>query len=242
LVALLAVLSLHSLGAPLTADDYKITVRASAERKYTTFSKEPPHDHGKSYAIISMQNAKLSDTPLAKPVNQVELLRQLRHNLSAYGFHEFKLGTHPEIVLTVLYGRGWLQNPYLDKTMVSADSVGGVPTVTASVEQIIRERTTPGYADKVASANSEKLFIAVYAWEFPAKPTDKPKEVWHTQMLVDDPDTDLNLVSEKMLEAGAANFDHTIEKEESTIWSSKVAEGHVEVGTPTVVEPNKSGK
>jgi hypothetical protein len=238
------------LCAAVRDDDYKITVRSSIEQKYTLFSKEPPRDHGRLYAIISLEDAKLSEAPLARPLNKAELLKQLRRNLSAYGFHESTPGKNPEIVLTILYGRGWLQNPYLDKTMVSPDgaavgtgmSFGGVPTVTASVDQMIREKSTPGYEDKLQSAKSEKLFIVVSAWKFPATPTEKPVLFWRTIMITDDPDWDLNLVFEKMLEAGAANFDHAIDKEESTIWASKVADGHVTVGTPTVVEPKKTDK
>jgi hypothetical protein len=222
-------------------DEFQINVRSSVERAYTTFSKEPYHEHGKSYAIIGFDQVK-NDAPLAKPVNRLQLYNELQKILSAYGFHEPAAGINPEIVLTVLYGRSWMRNPYLDGVVESPPGdFGGVPTYTASVDQMIREKTTPGYADKVISANAEKLFIAVTAWQFPKTAKEKPRQLWRTVMLTDDPDRDLNLAAEKLLAAGAAYFDHPIEKEEISI-SSTVAQGHVEVGTPTVVEPGKPGK
>jgi hypothetical protein len=243
LVAFLFALLSSLIPAASAGDaDYQINVRSSVERKYTALSKEPYREHGKAYAIIAFDQVK-SDTPLAKPVNQAALFGQLQKILSAYGFHAPAPGTNPDIVLTVIYGRSWMRNPYLDGEIQSPPSAGfgGVPTYTASVDQMIREKTTPGYAEKAISANAEKLFIAVTAWKFPSSPKEKATQVWRTVMLTDDPDRDLNLVSEKLLAAGAAYFDHAIEKEEISL-SSTVAEGHVEVGTPTVVEPNKSGK
>ena len=220
--------------------DFPITVRSFVERNYTRFSKEAYREHGRTYAVISFDQVK-SDSPLARAVNQGSLYREFQKALATHGFHEPAPGAKPAILLTVLYGRGWLHNPYLDKEVETASADFGVPTYTASVEQLIRERTTPGYADKTISANAEKLFIAVIAWQFPANPKDKPQKIWRTVMIADDPDQDLNLISDKMLAAGAGYFDHPIEQEEVTI-SSKVADGHVEVGTPTVVEPPKTGK
>lgn len=229
------------LSAPGTAaDDFSITVRASVDQVYTRFSKEPVHDHGKQYAIVGINQIK-QETPLAKPVNEGELIKQLRTILSAYGFHDPVPGTNPDIVLTVVYGRSYLRNPYLDKTMpIDSDSFGG-NVVNASVEQLIRERSTPGYADKTISANAEKLFISVTAWKFPTSPKEKPKQLWRTLMLTDDPDQDLNALSKKMLAAGGGYFDRPIEQEEVSIPSS-VAEGHVSIGTPTVVDSKKPAK
>jgi hypothetical protein len=220
--------------------DFRITVRSSVEQAYTRFSKEPLHEHGKSYAIIAMDQVK--DIPLVKPANEGEILAQLRTVLSAYGFHEITPGTNPEIVLTVLYGRSHLRNPYLDKTIeIDGAGFGGVRVVSASVDQLVRERSTPGYAEKTISADAEKLFIAVTAWKFPSTAKEKPEQLWRTLMLTDDPDQDLNQLSKKMLAAGAGYFDHPMAAEEVTIPSS-VAEGHVILGTPTIVDPKKTKK
>jgi len=246
----LAVFLIGALGLAVTARasaepgdagaDFPITVRSFVERNYTRFSKEPYREHGRTYAVISFDQVK-SDSPLARAVNQVALYREFQKALATHGFHEPAPGAQPAVLLTVLYGRGWLHNPYLDQEVETASSDFGVPTYTASVEQLIRERSTPGYADKTISANAEKLFIAVIAWKFPASPKDKPQKIWRTVMIADDPDQDLNLIADKLLAAGAGYFDHPIEQEEVTI-SSRVATGHVEVGTPTVVDPAKPGK
>lgn len=112
-------------------------------------------------------------------------------------------------------------------------------TYAPDMFEVMHQKTTPGYFEKVVSNSAEKLFIAIIAWQFPTTSREKPKEVWRTVMVTDDPDQDLNLISEKMLAAGGGYFDHLIEDEEVTLPAS-VAEGHVTVGTPTVVEPAKA--
>jgi hypothetical protein len=62
-------------------------------------------------------------------------------------------------------------------------------------------------------------------------------------MLVDDPDQDLNRLSKEMLAAGGGYFDRLIASGQDEVYvSSKAAYARVFVGTPTVVDPDKSGK
>jgi hypothetical protein len=103
-------LPVRGFGAAAGTDDYNITIRTAVDRDYKIFGKTSDKTHGKAYAIIQFQQAK-NDTPLAKPVNQLKVYRELQTGLSAYGFHAPAAGQNPDIVLTVIFGRGWLQNP-----------------------------------------------------------------------------------------------------------------------------------
>jgi hypothetical protein len=231
------------------ADDdspYRINVNSTVERAYTRFSKEPYREHGKVYAIISLKEGveatftRWNPNPLAKPVNESVLLAQLRHALTSRGFREVESGKKPDIVLTVLYGRSHLVNPYTGGfTPLGLD---GLRAIVGTPDKIEAETLgMPGGAAKIISASAEKLFIAVSAWKYPETAQEKPVLIWRTIMKTDDPDEDLNLLSDKMLMAGAALFDHPTDEPEVAI-PSDLPEGHVKVGTPTVVEPSTPGK
>jgi hypothetical protein len=225
-----------ALATTASGDDspYRINVSSTVERAYTRFSKEPYRDHGRWYNIISA--APVEENPLARPVNETALLTQLRGVLALHGFHEAEPGHNPEIVLTVLYGRSHLLNPYT-KESVDIDANNGVPTASIG-ETEARTLSMPGGQTRLIAASAEKLFIAVCAWKFPETAQEKPKELWRTIVNVDDPDEDLNLVSEKMLRAASTFFDHPIETPEVT-FSSDLPEGHVKLGTPTEIGPDK---
>ena len=88
-------------------------------------------------------------------------------------------------------------------------------------------------------AQYEKLCIRLTAWQYPTDPKAKPKQLWHTTMIVDDPDhRDLNTIAAEMLAAGAPYFDKEIKEEEVDV-NKPLPEGRVNLGTPEVVDPFK---
>ena len=223
-------------------DDFQINVRSSVERAFKGLGKEPPRDHGRTYSIISIEQIDNLDNKLVRPVNEFALLKNLNKVLDRHGFHEAAGDAKPEILLTVLYGRGWLLNPYLDD-----DVIGGmdseVVTIVGIPKDVIRHKE-PGFEEKVQRAGGEKLIINVTAWQYPAEKKAgakraKPKELWRTTINTDDADQDLNVQMEKMLAAGAVYFDREIDKEEVSV-SSALPEGDVKVGTPVVIDPKTS--
>lgn len=242
------------LAAAEGENTFPINVRAVVDRPFKGFGVEPLHEHGKSYAIVSIKQIDNPTNRLARPVNEFALLKNLRHVLATHGFREAPANTRPEIILTVLYGRGWLRNPYLDDSMIDelsggidGISAGGarVVTIVGIPKNVIRHKE-PGYEEKVQRADGEKLILNLTAWQ-PPEPRKagakkvKPRQLWHTTINTDDADQDLNELMEKMLAAGAAYFDREIEQEEVSI-PSTLPEGRVNVGTPTVVEPNPPRK
>ena len=93
-----------------------------------------------------------------------------------------------------------------------------------------------GFEGKLQKAQFEKLFIRISAWAYPTDPKAKPKLLWHTTVLVDDPDhRDLNCVASEMLANAGHYFDQEIKQEEVDIYKP-VPEGRVYVGKPEVVD------
>ena len=181
-------------------------------------------EHGKVYGILAVQ-------PVAsevKPVDANAIMQLLHHELNAHGFQRVEKGKHPEILLTVLYGRGYLVNPYRTdsgpETPGGASSVGGIDapttTITGMPTQLFKEKGT-GFE----------------AWRYPTDPKAKLKQLWYTTITVDDPDhRDLNGVAAEMLRQGSQYFGKQIDEPEIDIYAP-LPEGHVNVGTPEVVEP-----
>ena len=224
------------LAAANDEEAFKINIRTSVDRPYTMFSKKPFKEHSKLYSLAWIRQAKSTGPAFVEPVDEVDLLQHLHDVLTARGFHEPASGKVPDIVLTVIYGRSRLRNPYEDKTLDIGDSQGMDNAVIGDANLLMNERT-PGRHEKSVASGEEKIFIAITAWEFPGfSPTDKPKQLWRTIINVDDPDQDLNLVAGKMLAAGSAYFDREINEEEVTVMSN-VPDGHVIVGTATKVPP-----
>jgi hypothetical protein len=213
-----------------------IGVRSSVDKPFGGFRRKPTPKHGKVYLIAAVAPAP-SQMKLVKPVDERGVVKALRQELNSRGYREITPDQTPEIILTVVYGRGWLRNPYLADAMVdemteppTAIIIGGIPT------QLIKEREA-GFEDKLQKAQFEKLFIRVTAWKYPSAPKEKPKELWKTTMIIDDPDNrDLNQVYKNMLAAGASYFDQEIKEEEIDILKS-VPDGRVKVGVPEVVKP-----
>ena len=65
----------------------------------------------------------------------------------------------------------------------------------------------------------------------------RPKMLWKTVMVVDDPDhRDLNRIAAAMLAAGAPYFDKEIREPEATVFKP-IPDGRVNIGTPEVIPP-----
>lgn len=228
---------LNSRGAEPAVDlatAIDIDVRANVDERWSGIHKGGAIEHGKVYGIASIKEVP-SASKLLKQVDEARLVQELRSQLNARGFTEITPQQKPDVVLTVLYGRGWLRNPYLKGTILDEDSEA-VPVATILLpDQAMRQRET-GYEAKVQAAQQEKLFIRVTAWKYPEIPKEKPAELWKTTMVVDDPDhRDLNQITRQMLAAGADYFDRTIKDGEVRV-NSATPPGRVILGPTKILE------
>ena len=220
-------------GEPVPGID--IGVRSSVDERWHGFHKDGAIEHGKIYALVAIKESP-SAQKLVAPVDEAQLVQLLRTELNQRGFTEVTAPTQkPDVVLTVLYGRGFLRNPYLKGTILDEDS-DIVPVATIILpDQAMRQRE-PGYEAKLQAAQQEKLFIRVTAWKYPETKGEKPAEQWKTTMVVDDPaHRDLNGVAREMLVAGAGYFDRQIKEEEVKI-NSGVPQGKVTIAPFKVLE------
>jgi len=211
-----------------------------------------PAGHGKKYGILSVQLVD-SENDLVTPVDEEALTTLLMRELDAHGFRQVSPGESAEILLTVHYGRGWLANPFkstsqthLGMTNVTANQPASSPKVILSQEVV---DFTPPAADvkftgreaMAQKASYEKLYVRVTAWEFPRDLTARAHMLWKTTIFTDDPDhRDLNALLPSMLAAGVHYFGRATEPQGVEI-SRPVPEGHVEVGTPQVVDAPAPG-
>lgn len=231
--------------APAPKDELPllIQVRSEVDQPFEGWGKAKLKDHGRLYAIVAISELP-AEEKLIRPVNENELLRLLRIELTKRGFVEIKPDQQPEIVLTISYGRGFVRNPYQDDVMVNDSSDPPVVTIQGAFPtQLIRQKEKD-FEEKLQTANFEKLFIRVTAWKFPEKSNDgkkvKPYQYWKTMIVTDDPmHRDLNQFMEKMVAAGAQFFDRKIEKEEAQIVDT-LPEGTVTVGDIKVLEPGEA--
>jgi hypothetical protein len=197
----------------------------------------------KIYELLSVQPVE-SKFKLVKPVNAKAMAAELFRQLDAHGYQHAEPNQKPEILLTVIYGRSWLPNPYLTRG-VDVDNMGPEEepiNQNALLEDpvVVAHLRETGVESQATKASYEKLFIMVRAWKNPSDPKEKPQALWVATMLVDDPDhRDLNVIYKQMFEAGAPYFDKEIKGEEVDIMKP-LPEGQVKVGTPEVVEPAKS--
>ena len=249
------------LATAARAQDVDIGVRSKVMDKelqwgHRTASLEEG-GHSRTFGILAIEEVK-ADQRLVKPVNQQNILNQLYEQLLANGFTEFKKGTKPEILLVVSYGRGEVQNPYLHEQGeiggfgappppargslgggAGAPSFSDATSVTLTgamaIGQSVFDFKTPGYEAGLQKAGFEKLFIRITAFAYPPGPKTKPKMLWKTIIVADDPDhRDLNAIAAEMLKAGAPYFDRDIKKPEIEFWHG-VPSGQVNVGMPEVV-------
>ena len=200
-----------------------IGVRSSVDERWEGVHRRGPIEHGKVYLIASLKKSPVGPE-LIRPVDEAGLLQQLRRELNARGFREGGANETPDVVLTLLYGRGYLRNPYLANIAgdIGAESV--VPTeieswlASATDPRLYDKRQRPAYERKVVAAQKEKLFIRVAAWQYPGDRKAAPVQLWKTTMVVDDPTTnDLNALYPQMLAAGVRFFDRAAPEEEVTI-------------------------
>ena len=233
-------------GVRAQASELDVGVRSTlVDKPFGKSGMQYAPKHGKVYAILSVDMIKSQDK-LVKPVDATRLAGLAVQQLDAHGFSRVLRGKKPDILITLLYGRGWLKNPYLAgagvETPGGEGSVTGIdaPTVTITgiPSQLFKEKEN-GFEAKLQRAQYEKLCIRITAWKYPTDPKAKPVQLWHTTMIVDDPDhRDLNSVAAEMFAAGAPYFDKEIKEEEVDVNTTR--EGHVNVGMPEVVNPMNS--
>ncbi len=217
----------------------KIAVSSKIDRPFEGWRKAPIKEHGKAYLLASISEGR-SGQELILPVDEVALLDHLRKELAKRGFHEVQT-EKPEIILTVIYGRGFLKNPHFYDSPTTGDPP--MPNLATADRKYLRNRHDYGFQEKVDKANLEKLFIRVTAWanpadQIPKKPDTKtkPKELWHTTMTIDDPgNRDLNQLMDKLLAAGSHFFDREMDNAEEII-DNELPEGSVHFGEAKVIE------
>ncbi|HRI81209.1 MAG TPA: hypothetical protein PLF88_02140 [Opitutaceae bacterium] len=211
----------------------EIEVRAKVERPFKGLGKAPLREHGKIYQIAGITLVP-SNSALVRPVNERLLLEALQEELAKRGFVEASAEAAPEVILTVIYGRGWLRNPYFDDVMI-AESTSPPTVISHGMPTNLARQRSFRHESKLQAAQAEKLFIYVSAWANPADTPatnkrgkrTKPKRLWTTNIIIDDPaDRDLNVFIREMLAAGSAYFDRQIDAEEVVI-RTKMPEGRV---------------
>ena len=122
---------------------------------------------------------------------------------------------------------------------MSVDNGAPTQNITGADPRQLFDEKTPGYEAKLQKAGYEKLFIRITAWEYPADAKAKPKMLWKTIMVVDDPDhRDLNAVVPAMLAAGGPYFDK-VSKDREVEVHKPLLNGQVNVGPLEVREPFK---
>ncbi len=229
------------------AAEVEIGVRSSVDQRWQGVHKRGPIEHGKVYLIASLKQAPSAEK-LVQPVDEAGLLAQLRQTLNTHGFRESVADETPDVVLTLLYGRGHVRNPYLANIDgdISSDSIVPTPAeslLAAAVDpRLYNKRQWGLYEHKLLAAQKEKLFIRVTAWKFPGDRKEKPAELWKTTMVVDEPDRhDLNELYPKMLAAGVPFFDRHLKQEEETI-ATPLKEGSVKLGPLKILEESLPAK
>lgn len=227
--------------------EVEIGVRSSVDQRWQGVHKGGPIEHGKVYLIVSLKQAPAA-RKLVQPVDEAGLLARLRQTLNIHGFRESTAGETPDVVLTLLYGRGHLRNPYLANIDGDITSDSLVPTAgeslwAASVDPRLYDKRQWGYYEhKLLAAQKEKLFIRVTAWKFPGDRKENPAELWKTTMVVDEPDRhDLNELYPKMLAAGVPFFDRHLKQEEVKI-ATPPKQGTVKLGPLKVLDESVPAK
>lgn len=203
--------------------------------------------HSRLYAILAVSQVTSGD-PLVKPVDEVRLIHRLLTELNANGFQPAESHQTPEILLTVVYGRGWLRNPYLRDSVSPTYDTNKTPVLhalntsgemaTQSVDGLTTpyiDGMSPGHEAALQKASYEKLFLRVTAFDYGSDPTARAHLRWMTTMVVDDPGRrDLNTIAPQMLAAGAHYFGRAMTERELTFTVAEPA-GRVRVGIPEVV-------
>jgi len=218
-----------------------IAVRSEIDRPFEGWGKAAIKEHGKAYILASISEGR-SEQMLVMPVDEAALLDILRGELTKRGFKEVT-DTKPEIILTVIYGRGYLQNPYLDGALLNEWMDPPIVTLSMANVKLLGKRQEYGFEEKMQNANQEKLFIRITAWAYPADLTPKkpggkvnPKELWHTTMITDDPGhRDLNQFMKKLLAAGSKFFDREMDDYEELL-DTDLPEGVIYYGDTIILD------
>jgi hypothetical protein len=236
-------LALTPLTYATTSDEdlpLDIQVRAEIDRPFKGWGREPPKDHGKVYQLASITEAR-SEQQLVMPLDEEILIEHLHTELRKRGYREHGPNEKPELILTILYGRGFLKNPYLPGP-VYMEGEAAVVNVFGGDFKLLMRRREYGFEEKLQAANFEKLFIQVNAWAHPedvpapkSGKKKKPKLLWKTTMITDDPaHRDLNQFVGKLLAAGSEFFDREIEDEEAFI-RTDLPDGFIEYGDTVII-------
>jgi hypothetical protein len=214
-----------------------VEVRSSVDDLWNGMRKKDPEPHGKVYYVLSL-GASESEEDLKQPVDESALVAQLHEAMSAQGFRQMKADEKPDILLTVVYGRGYLKNPYLPNGVDEISS--GVPIVTITSGDDVFAQRQAGYESKRQNAQLEKLFIVVRAVKYPESKEEKPKRLWQTMMIVDKPGHhDLNDVAKDMFLVGVQHFDRVLPKE-GIVVSSDDPKGRVILAPIRVMETEEA--
>lgn len=216
-------------------------------------------DRPKIYLLAPVRQLP-SAMKLAKPVDPSVIEKASRKVLQKKGYQPAMEGDHPDEVIMVFYGRGFLSNPYLQGPGYGNDTVGDVPGMdpethpdvpadamqgsrTAAPTQVILFPTVDNFGPVAAMderkrqfANFEKLVLIVSAFDFDAMQKHRTKRLWRTVVYIDDPDhRDLNQITKQLLDAAADYFGRKSEGKEVVI-TKPLPEGYVEVGRERVIE------
>ena len=219
-----------------------IQVRSEIDRPFKGWRKEAVKEHGKIYFLASVTDSQ-SLPPLVLPLDEKILISHLHKELAKRDFREATADERPEIILTILYGRGYIKNPYLSDAMVNENFDPPVATILGAMPKQLLRQKEYGFEEKLQTANFEKLFVQVNAWAHPDDLPEpkrgkkkKPKLLWKTTMVTDDPkNRDLNQFVDKLLAAGSAFFDREMEDEEAFI-RTDLPEGYVDYGDTVILD------
>jgi hypothetical protein len=242
--------------APPPIDDgdrIAIAVHATVDRPFHGLSRVPARDFGRSFALAAVRQAPSPD-PLVRPVEREAVQQALLAELLRQGYRPAAADEHPEVVISALYGRGYLHNPYSKDPLAGHAAPmgmpgvggGGVPMVTINaLSPELARRVEFGYLDKVRNADYEKLFISIAAYAHPeaAPPArgrkaaaPKPHLLWRTVISVDYPEAvDLNAVLGEMLAAGAGYFNRET-RDGQAYHPVSLPAGSVRIGPLEVIE------
>ncbi|MDB6095340.1 MAG: hypothetical protein JWM32_2902 [Verrucomicrobia bacterium] len=221
-------------------EDYEIGVRSGiddAEKHHRDHDRSYSNDMTRRARRYQLASAKQLDGEerLWRTVDARDMAAEVKKQLDSQGFHEVQKGEKPELIVTVFYGRTYLNNPYTDTMwdkIINNLSDSDVVSVWPSHQSYHR------LEERRQKAALEKLVIMVIGWQYPPPPDPKkkPKMLWRTTMYVGAPDfRDLGKLYQKMLASGAPYFDEHVERESEVIIDPHLPEGNVRIGTPEVV-------
>jgi len=234
-------------------DRIAIAVHATVDRPFQGLGRAPVKDFGRTYYLASVKQAP-SPQPLVRPVEHEAVQRGLAREFERQGYRPITAEETPEIVVTAIYGRGYLHNPYSKDQHASAggpmgmegEGSGGAPMVTINaLSPELARRAEFGYLTKVRDADYEKLFVSIAAWAHPeaappvrGRKTAKPKPylLWRTVISVDYPEAvDLNAVLDEMLATGAEYFNKET-RDGQAYHPATLPAGSVKIGPLEVIE------